>query len=129
MRLVIRVTAVAAITVATAALAAHATAPGKNGQIAFRRFFDSRQQTGAIFLINPDGSGESQLTHPPAGAIDAQGAQMSFSPDGTKLLFTRSVRGADQIWRINSDGSGELRLSPAPRFSNPKGKQVNQQNA
>ena len=45
-----------------------------NGQIAFRRFFDPDQSKGAIFTVNPDGSHESQITHPPktAGSTNPQ---------------------------------------------------------
>jgi Tol biopolymer transport system component len=117
-----------AVAAAVAAPGALATAPGDNGQIAFRRFFDSAHRSGAIFLINPDGSGERQVSHPPRGAIDAQFGPPSFAPDGTSLIFTRSVAGSDSIWRVNADGTGEKRLSPKPRFAHPRGHQVNQQN-
>ena len=41
----------------------------RNGQIAFRRWFDPDQTKGAIFTMNPDGSHVRQITHPPkAGA-------------------------------------------------------------
>jgi TolB protein len=128
MRLVALFAAAAVIAGGIAAVGS-ATAPGKNGQIAFRRFLDDKHQTGAVFLINPDGSNERQLTHPPQGAIDAESAPLSFSPDGAKLLFTRTDHGTDEIWRVNADGSGATRLSPAPRYPDPKGKQINQQNA
>src|SRR6266542_1000574 len=36
---------------------AHATAPGKNGRIAFRRYFNADHTYGAIFTIKPDGTG------------------------------------------------------------------------
>src|SRR4051812_3832240 len=68
---------------------AYATARGANGPIAFRRFFDAGHRTGAIFLTNTDGTGERQITHPPSGAVDAQFGPPSFSPDGSKLVFTR----------------------------------------
>jgi hypothetical protein len=48
--------------------AALATVPGKNGRIAFRRYFNSDHTKGAIFTINADGSGERRVTHPPAEA-------------------------------------------------------------
>lgn len=94
-------------------VAAGATAPGKKGQIAFRRFFDDRHRSGAVFLINSDGSGERQLTHPPAGAIDAEEYPPSFAPDGSKLLFTRDQAGTSSLWTITTDGGSEQRLSPA----------------
>ena len=36
---------------------AHVDLPG--GRIAFRRFFDDAQTHGAVFTVNPDGSGEA----------------------------------------------------------------------
>ena len=94
-------------------VAAGATAPGTKGQIAFRRFFDAGHQTGAIFLINPDGTGERQVTHPPTGEIDAQYGPPAFSPDGSKLIFTRSRRGHDMLWTVDLATGAERRLTPA----------------
>ena len=45
-----------------------ATTTGQNGEIAFRRYLGPDRSKGAIFTIAPDGSGERQLTSPPAGA-------------------------------------------------------------
>jgi Tol biopolymer transport system component len=97
---------------ATLPVAAGATAPGTNGQIAFRRFFDAGHQTGALFLINPDGTGERQVTHPPAGEIDAQYGPPAFAPDGSKLVFTRSGRGHDSLWTVDVGTGAERRLTP-----------------
>lgn len=108
---------------------AHAAVRGVNGPIAFRRFFDQAHRKGAIFLINPDGGGEHQITHPPSGALDSQNGPPSFSPDGSTLVFTRSSRAGDAIWRVNADGSGEKRLSPPFRYAHPRGGQTNHQNA
>jgi TolB protein len=119
-------TAVAAAACVATALAA---APGRNGQIAFRRFFDAGHRRGAIFLISPEGAGERQITHPPAGAIDAQFGPPSFAPDGSKLVFTRSDRAGDSLWTVAADGSDERRITPAPRFARPHGHQANQQSS
>src|SRR5881398_2381259 len=69
--------AVAAALAATATLVllvttapAPATAPGKNGQIVFRRYLGPNRTKGAIFIDAPDGSGERQLTTAPAKASD-----------------------------------------------------------
>jgi TolB protein len=99
--------------VAATAAAASAAAPGTNGQIAFRRFFDDAHRTGAIFLVNPDGTGEHQVTHPPAGAVDAQAGPPSFSADGSKLVFTRSRRDGDSLWIVDVAADAERRLTPA----------------
>ena len=48
----------------TAATAAWATAPGKNGEIVFRRYLDPGRTTGAIFTIRSDGAGVSRRRSP-----------------------------------------------------------------
>ncbi len=70
----------------TAATAAWATAPGKNGQIVFRRYLDAARTTGPLFTANPDGSKVRQLTHPSQGVIDQE---PDWSPNGRQLAFER----------------------------------------
>lgn len=121
-----------AATIASAALAttgvvvaiAPATPPGVNGQIAFRRVPAEPRSGATLFLINPDGTSERQLTHPAAGTNDE--GPPSFAPDGSNLVFTRDESKTQSIWRVNADGTGEQRLTAAPRFSHPSGRQANQ---
>ena len=61
---------IACALLAAAPTASVATPPGKNGQIAFRRYLDPRRSTGALFRANPDGSGVVQVTRPPRGVVD-----------------------------------------------------------
>lgn len=94
-----------------------ATAPGKNSRIAFRRYLDTNQTWGAIYTINPDGTGLQQVTHPPKGVVDDQ---PDWSKDGSMLVFsstrdkigrpTNSIYSA--IFSMHADGSGVTRLSP-----------------
>jgi Tol biopolymer transport system component len=80
---------------------ASAAFPGSNGRIAF----DSvRSGGGDVFLMNADGSGPVDLTNNPA--IDFQSA---FSPDGSKIAFTRGSTG--EVFSMNADGSGQANLS------------------
>ena len=51
--------------VATVLVPAHATFPDQNGRIAFRRFLDADQTTGAVFTVRPNGTDGFQVTHPP----------------------------------------------------------------
>lgn len=55
--------------------AGHTRRAGARRTDCVRRYFDDRQTTGPVFTINPDGSHEQQLTHPPAGALDDQPAR------------------------------------------------------
>jgi Tol biopolymer transport system component len=98
---------------ALAASSSHATAPGKNGRIAFRRWFDKDQTWGAIFTINPDGTGERQVTHPSRGTRDEQ---PDWSPDGSLLVFTRSTPGQPYgVYTVRPDALALRRLTPACR--------------
>ena len=70
------------IVVATAS----ATAPGSNGQIAFRRYFNCQQDWGAVFTTAATGKGTRQITHPARGAVDDQ---PDWAPDGSLITFSR----------------------------------------
>jgi TolB protein len=87
---------------------AHADLPA--GRIAFRRYFDDAQTHGAVFTINPDGSGEKQVTDPPAGYVDDQ---PDWSPDGKRIAFERcSETQPCQTFTVAADG-GTPRRVPA----------------
>src|SRR5215217_8542286 len=58
----------------------------RNGQIAFRRYFDPDHTKSALFTMNPDGSHVRQITHPPKGWHDDDPV---WSPDGTMVAFHR----------------------------------------
>ena len=61
----------AAVVLGLAAAVAHATAPGKNGRIAFVRYRLSDNPVWAeIWVINPDGSRERQVSYAPRGYVD-----------------------------------------------------------
>src|SRR4051812_21350316 len=83
---------------------AQAAFPAADGKIAFRRYFDADQTSGAVFTIDPDGTHERQVTKPPPQTVDAQPA---WSPDGKLIAFARCR--ADKpwgIWPAPPDGSG-----------------------
>jgi Tol biopolymer transport system component len=99
-----------------------ATAPGKNGRIAFRRYLDANQTWGAIYTINPDGTDPRQITHPPKGVVDDQ---PEWSKDGSMLVFSSNRdklgRPANSIYSavfsMHASGTGVTRLSadcPSP---------------
>lgn len=99
----------------SAAAAAWATAPGKNGKLAFRRYLSADHTWSVLFTANPDGTATRQITHPPRGVVDIK---PDWSPDGRQLVFQRmDLNGCgpgcetDEIDLVQSDGSGLKRLA------------------
>jgi TolB protein len=82
------------------ALPAGATFPGANGKIAFST--DQDPNGSNIFVVNPNGSGETQLTHGEFGSAIGP----NWSPNGAKIAFSGDVSGTQQLYVINADGSG-----------------------
>jgi TolB protein len=94
-----------------------ATAPGKNGGIAFKRYLDGGRSTGAIFTVDANGEAERQVTKPEPGVVDDQ---PDWSPDGSLLVFHRGVRDSTRaIYTVKPDGSDLTRLSPPCSASGP----------
>jgi Tol biopolymer transport system component len=85
----------ALIALLTLAAPAHAAFPGANGKIAFNSDRDGNVE---IYVMNPDGTGQTRLTNDPADDYDP-----AWSPDGTKIAFYR----LGHIWIMNADGSGQ----------------------
>lgn len=95
---------------ATLAPAARATAPGKNGRIAFVRYFNEERTLGAIFTIRPDGTGLIQVTH---GGRRLVATEPDWSPDGRWIVFDRTVPGEPPgLFKIRANGTHLTRLSP-----------------
>jgi Tol biopolymer transport system component len=109
-----RRTAFALVALVTAACAlflvhtapAPATPPGHNGQIAFRRYLGPNRTLGAIFIAAPDGTGEHQLTTPPAKGSDDY---PDVSPDGSFIAFQR-CRLTCGIYTVRADGTAPRRV-------------------
>jgi len=99
---------VALIVVAVATTEATATAPGKNGSIVYRTYFDLQHSRGAIFTMGDDGSAKKQISHPPRGTVDDQPA---WAPDGSLVVFTRCAPDLPcHVFAVRPDGSGTRQL-------------------
>jgi Tol biopolymer transport system component len=59
-----------------------------------------------IYVMDPNGSGQTNLTNPPAG--DARAA---WSPDGSRIAFQSDRDGNNEIYVMNTDGSGQSRVT------------------
>ena len=89
-----------AIQSATAAL------PGQNGLIAFA---SNRDGNFEIYVMNPDGSGQTNITNNPASDN-----YPAWSPDGSKIAFSSDRDGNAEIYVMNADGSGVRRVADRP---------------
>jgi Tol biopolymer transport system component len=83
-----------------------APAPATNGKLAFG---SDRDGNFEIYVMNPDGSGQSRLTSNPA-----RDAEPTWSPNGTKLAFRSDRDGNDEIYVMNADGSAQVNLTNSP---------------
>ena len=103
----------AAVTLGLAS--AHATAPGRNGRIAFERYrFSDKPLWAEIWVTNPDGTGERRITHAPRGYLDRG---PDWSPDSSRIAFNRCAPddGRCTLWVVKPDGNDERMLSPSCR--------------
>ena len=89
---------------------AFATYPGHNGRISFRRYLNAKHSRGAIFTINPDRTGERQVTHPKRGVLNWQ---QDWSPNGRWIAYQREggPRLFDDILKIRANGTDRTYLS------------------
>jgi Tol biopolymer transport system component len=69
-----------------------------------------------IWIMNADGSGQTQLTFTPSTVDNDYPA---LSPDGSKIVFSRTSGGLSNIWVMNADGSNQQQLTNAGKDSFP----------
>jgi hypothetical protein len=99
-------------TVLVFAAPARAAFPGANGKIAFSFNAGGNFE---IYSMNPDGTGQTNLTNNAAGDT-----RPAWSPDGAKIAFVRNEHLNDDIYVMNADGTGQTSLTNQEGFdTNP----------
>ena len=83
------------------ALAFQEEAPA--GKLAFVSLRDGNEE---VYVVDTDGSGETNLTNNPASDFDPD-----WSPDGSRIAFVSDREGDLNIYVMQADGSGLQRLS------------------
>jgi Tol biopolymer transport system component len=73
--------------------------------------FSSRRTTGDIRLLNDDGSDVRQITE---SRGDSVSENPYWSPDGRRIAFQSNRTGNFQIYVMNADGTGPVRLTKHP---------------
>lgn len=130
-RRAIVIAAFAATFVTAGVFPAHATAPGENGRIAFRVYFNEAHTLGSIFTIRPDGTGLIQVTHRGKVLLDTE---PDWSPDGTWIAFYRVAAVCSckptRIFKVRANGTHLTQISTDPSVEDvlpawsPNGKRI-----
>ncbi|MEX2646889.1 MAG: PxKF domain-containing protein [Gaiellaceae bacterium] len=69
-------------------------------------FYSTRDGNYEVYLMNADGSGQTNVTNDPAGDLYAD-----LSPDLAEIAFQSDRHGNWEIYRMNADGSSVTRLT------------------
>ncbi len=69
-------------------------------------FTSNRDGNTDIFVMNPDGSGQTNVSN--NGAADLY---PTWSPDGTRIAFWSNRDGNAEIYVMNANGSGQTNVS------------------
>jgi Tol biopolymer transport system component len=91
------------------------------GQILFAAQTDSDLRL-SIWGVNPNGTGLHQLPIPGCGGPSTNPRSIAcfdpvWSPDGTKIAFTRYSRSGQNVYTVNPDGSGLFQVTKGGFFS------------
>jgi TolB protein len=83
---------------------AHGTAHGKNGRIAFRRYYNADHSRGDIFTISPRGTRQRPVTHSTRAQL---ATEPDWSPNARWVLYQLSQGGNlddSRLYKIRPDG-------------------------
>lgn len=69
-------------------------------------FASTRDGNDEIYVMNPDGTGQMNLTNHAADDFRA-----AWSPDGSRIAFSSDRDGNEEIYVMNADGSGQTNLT------------------
>ncbi len=80
--------------------------------------FERRPTAGGraqIYVVDADGANVVQLTFPGPGPGIDQSLEPSYSPDGSRIVFSRRSGATNllEVWVMNADGSGQTKLTTA----------------
>jgi TolB protein len=82
------------------------SAPGRDSSAASARARARAVWNGDIYVVNADGTGSRRLTRDPAEEFDPD-----WSPDGTKIAFSRSDGRRYQLVVMKADGTDQVQLT------------------
>ncbi len=82
---------------------------GGGGLIAFESERDGNRE---IYVMNADGTNQTNLTNNPADDISP-----TWSPDGTRIAFLSERTGRPEVFLMNANGSGVTQLTTDPDAS------------
>ena len=77
--------------------------PGANGLVVFQ---SNRDGNAEIYVMNADGTGQTNLTNSPA-----EDTRPAWSADGSKIAFSSNRGGDFDIYIMNADGTGVTRVT------------------
>jgi Tol biopolymer transport system component len=86
-------------------------------RILFSTPYFGTPKSSNLFSVRTDGSGLVQLTRSHGGSVNNSNA--AWSPDGTKIAFTRYRHGRGQLYVMNADGTAVTQVThgPNPAYS------------
>lgn len=73
----------------------------------------SETHNGRLFVVYPDGAGLSTI-HLQTGREQYFAFQPDWSPDGTRIVFGMLIKGQEDIYTANPDGSDVVQVTNTP---------------